>query len=113
VDATWPIASTHDAISVPLQPEAPATVNSSSSSSVGGLLVAPAVNAVARVDTIMTAGRDANAGLDVAHDFTLTARVQVAGSRDVTRSVSAGVNMPPGSAVSVGVDAHVTANVVG
>ena len=110
MDAVWPTASTHDAVSVPMQPDAPYVVNPSISKPVGKALGLPL--ACTGTGTVMLAGRDASAGLGVAHELTLMARVQVIARQDDTCSVGAGDSTLPGSAVSVGVDAHDTANVV-
>jgi len=107
----------HDAISVPVQPDAPLTVNASSNKSVGTaseLPLAPTDSDVAGDDTVMPDGRDARDASDVAHEVVLMVRVQVAASCDSTRNVGAGDSSPPGSAVSVVDDgAQDTANVAG
>ena len=116
VVAVKPTASMHDAVSAPTHPDAPATVNASRRRSVYTALelpLGPTVSDVAGDATVMPVGRDASAGLVVAQELTLMARLQTAASRDSTRSDGDGVNSPPGSAVSAGVDAHDTANVAG
>ena len=77
------------------------------------MALALTARAVDGVDTVMPDGRDASAGLDVAHEVTLMVRVQDAASRDSTRSASAGESTPPGSAATCGVAAHATAKVAG
>ena len=115
VDAVRPTASTHVAVSDPVQPDAPLASNASrcrSDGTASGVPLAPTDSNVAD-DTVMLAGRAASAGLDVAHEVTLIVRLQVAASRDKTRSVGADDNSPLGSAASVGVAAHDTAKVAG
>ena len=115
VDATRPMVSMHDAVSVPVQPDAPATVNAFSSKSFVAVLVSPlalTANAAAGVDTVMLAGRDASAGLDVAHELAAMVMVQVAASCDCTRSVGPDTTMPPGAA-RLAVETHDTAKMAG
>ena len=116
VDAVWPAASMHAAVSVPVQPDAPLTISVVSSKSVeaaSSVPLAPTTKVVSVADTIIPTGREASSGFSMPHDVTLTAREQVAASRDTIRSVSDSTKVSPGSVASVGVDSHTTVNVAG
>jgi len=113
------VASTHDAVNVPAQPDAPLTCNASNRRLLDTALelpLAPTVSDTAGDTTAMPAGRDASAWSNVAHTLTLMAREQLAVSREYTRSVGAGISASPGSAlsaVSADVDSHDTVKVTG
>jgi len=116
VDAVWPAASTHVTVSVPTQPDAPLTATASSDkyeSMASGIPLASTTSADDGVEAVIPVGRDASAGLEVAHDVRLMARVHAAASRETTRSIGAGTNTPPGNAAVTGVDAHDTAILAG